>query len=347
MSEDKKRDSLLLKVKKLLQASQTQTFIKKTLGLSRHKLDKLMEQLALSNIKCRKRISRLAPYHNLIKKWVTKGHDAKMIQGKLAAMQELVHYTTVRNFIKSLKKADPSQLPIRLPGEIAYLSVLPIKQSKDAYLFCLLLGQSHFSFFAVLPKPELFYLFQCMVNCFKHLKGVPRTVQFCEVSCLRLSETDVKEYEKFLIFYGSRKVNGIMPLAERQFCIYQCERAKNNILNSFFHCDVNRLASALKNKHTNLFNLEIHAHTKKQIAKEFELTEQPKLLPLPEKKFLFAQTTNKKVNKKGIVFYQRRSYKMPAGYAGKMIQVTPKNGQLVFSIHGKQIAILKYKPIKK
>lgn len=338
MNEDKKADDRLSKVQKLLRAGHTQAFIKKILGLNRYQLDKLKDQLAIANIKCRTRVSKLCVHDSLIKRWLALGQDTRMIQFKLAAMRQPVHYTTLRNYIRSINRATPEGLPTHLPGDMAYVSVLEIKQSKGAYIFCLLLGYSHFSYFSVLPKPELSHFLRCHMSCFRKLGGVPKCIQLCEVSCLCLSGKDNKEYQMFLTFYGSRRVKGLQPLAKSKFCVHQSERVKKDILSTFFHGDVKRLAAALKSKHADVFNLKIHPRTKRQIRKEFELEERPKLLPLPEAIFPVPMTVTRTVNKKGLVFYQYNLYQMPPGYEHKTVQVTKKGRHLLFSMDGRQIA---------
>ncbi len=339
MSRNIKCSALLPKIRRLLKANQTKEAIKKKLCLTRYKFDKLMEQLSLSYMRCRKRISKLSPYRGMIEKWIVNGYDIKKIQKKLAAMQQCVHYTTVRNYIRSLNKAEPEpSFSKSRPGEVAYVSVLQIKQSKESYLFCFLLGYSHFSYFSVLSKPELSCFFQCHADCFKQLGGVPGCIQFCEVSCLRLSNKDLIAYKSFLAYYGSSKGRNIRPAAERELCIHHSERARKDILSTFFHSDVKRLASALKNKHANLFNTELHPVTKRPIIYEFKQVEKQALLCLPSLPYKIFFTEDRKVSVKAKVCYANRKYQLPMEYAGQTVQLTSDNKQVMICCRKKIIA---------
>lgn len=328
MSRKSGAASLLQKIKRLLKAKITRVAIRELLGLNRYQMDKLMKQLTISNIQSKRRVSVLSRYDRQIRSWLERGKSITTIHEHLKLRKVAIHYSTVQKYVQALK-IEQSCIPLaHLPGEMAYVSLLPVRPSENAYLFCFLMGYSHYSYFCIMSHLSLAGFMQCHINCFKELGGVPKNIQFCEVSCLRLSFRDTRDYRKFLHHYGSKKVSQPGKEVNQLICTQQTRKAKHDILSSFFHNDVKKLAAALKTKHANSFNYSIHPITQRLIAKEFEQTEKKKLLPLPEKDFPIPLISFRKVSGRGRISFCYHYHKLPMRYAGQIVELT-LNGQKV------------------
>ncbi|MES2329970.1 MAG: hypothetical protein V4539_10230 [Bacteroidota bacterium] len=291
-------------------------------------MDKLMKQLKISNILSKRRVSVLSRYDRQIRSWLERGKNITKICEHLKLREVAIHYSTVQKYVQALKKDQTCQTLTNLPGEMAYVSLLKVKSSENAYLFCFLMGYSHYSYFCILHNVSLAGFMQCHIQCFKELGGAPKRIQFCEVSCLRLSHKDKADYRCFLGHYGSRKVVNNEKGIKQMICLQQNRKAKDDILSSFFHNDVKKLATALKTKHTYSFNYASHPVTQRLIAKEFEQTEKGKLMPLPVQDYPVPVIRIGKVTERGRINFCCHEHKLPRKYAGHTVELT-LNGQKV------------------
>jgi hypothetical protein len=101
--------------------------------------------------------------------------------------------------------------------------------------------------------------------------------------------------------------------------------------------DVKRLATNLKTRHINHFNLCLHPDRQRSIDKVFENVERPALLPLPQQ-LKTMRIVIRKVSVRARVFYNYASYRLPVAYKGEKVVVQHISEMLIFFSGRKVIA---------
>ena len=127
--------------------------------------------------------SKLTAYDQVIKEAVEGGNSARKIRDMLRTMNHSVHYTTVAKYIRKMNLVKEQRPLILTPGHVAYVSLLKASdRRKEAnYLFCIVLGYSHYSFFAPIKGLYVHDFLRANLKAFAFFRGVPASIQLCDV----------------------------------------------------------------------------------------------------------------------------------------------------------------------
>ncbi len=328
---------LLSRIKTLLKKGSTKNRIAVALEMGRKRVDKIVTQLIETKKKGRERVSQLKPYHRLIGELITRGHTISFIKGKLPAKCKKINRSTLWRYIQQNCMA-----PVKLPftdnaGEMAYVSVVRIADAHYVYLFTMLLGCSRYGYFCVFRSGQLQAFLDCHVQGFHHFGGAPRRVRLCEISTLRFSGKDHKQYKKFLLHYRAYAETGKYIIQKENQCRDQLKTIKEQILCHFFHSDFKKITRCIRYTYMPAYNFSVHPSTGRSIAQEFKQCEQKQLTPLPGMPFARVIIAARKVNRRGQVYYQGNHYGLPDLYKGVVISLTHYQKNIHFYYQGKAI----------
>jgi hypothetical protein len=325
-------------VKDLLIAGKSKTCIARLLSLTRYRVNQLVATLIEVNMsRCRSR-SKLTPYDQLINEAVDGGSSARTVWNKLRGMNHSVHYATVAKYVRKMKLAQKPQPLVLTPGRVAYVSLLKAShRRKDAnYLFCMVLGYSQYSFFAAVKGLHVHDFLRSNLIAFTFFRGVPATIQLCDVPGRCLTKQYLDAYRPFLDHYGVRLERN--DSRNSLYCTKLMHKVKEVVMSGFLPQDFKRFKRTVQRKYAKPFNLNIHLLTRRPIRKEFEERELPNLKPLPEHRFPLPVVTYRKTSKSGHVRYRYRQYKLPTCCGGQIIKIVEESDQVQFICQGAEIA---------
>jgi hypothetical protein len=325
-------------VRRLLIAGKSVSSIAASLSMTRYRVNKLVEKLIETNTtRCRSR-SKLNPYDLLIRDAVDCGTSVRAIRERLMAIHKTVHYTTVARYVRKIKLELQEQMILPAPGAVAYLSLLKASHHRRGanYLFCIMLGHSHYSFFASVNELCLGRFLRTHLEAFSFFGGTPATIQLCELPWSCLTKKYFDGYQEFLDHYHIQLKLALVPANSP--CARHMQMVRTAVLSGLFPENYKRFTQAVQSKCARPFNLYVHSVTKRSIRREFEHTELPLLRPLPEQSFALPTVAYRKTSARGLVCFRYKRYKLPNQFKGQRIKVIAEERQLRFHCQGEEIA---------
>jgi hypothetical protein len=328
----------LQQVRRLLIAGKSVSSIAALLSISRYGVNKLVEKLIEANMSRGRSRSKLVPYHQLISDAVRSGTSVRVIQEKLMAMNQTVHYTTVARYVRKIKPELREQVILPPPGAVAFVSLLKAsRRRREAnYLFCMMLGHSQYSFFAPVNELCLGRFLRTHLAAFSFFGGTPAAIQLCELPFPCLTKKYFDGYREFLDHYHIQLKMAVASTYSP--CAGHIQMVRTVLLSRLFPENFKRFAQAVQLKYARPFNLYVHPVTKKPIRKEFLHAELPLLRPLPLQGFKLPTVAYRKTSGRGLVCFRYKHYKLPIQYKGQRIKVIAEERQLRFLCRGQEIA---------
>jgi len=331
-------------VQRLLIAGKSVSSIAAILCTTRYRVNKLVEKLIEINMtRCRSR-SKLNPHDRLIKDAIRSGTSVIAIREMLSAMNRTVHYTTVARYVRKIKLEFQEQVILPPPGAVGYLSLLKVSfhRRESNYLFCIMLGHSHYSFFASVNELCLGRFLRTHLEAFSFFGGTPATIQLCELPYPCLTKKYFDGYREFLDHYQIQLRMAVAPANSP--CARHLQMVRTAVLSGLFPENFKRFTQAVQVKCARPYNLHVHPVTKRPIRREFEHTELPLLRPLPEQSFALPTVAYRKTSKRGLVCFRYKRYKLPIEFKGQRIKVIAEEKQLRFQCQGEEIACYPSQP---
>jgi hypothetical protein len=328
----------------LLIAGKSVSSIAAKLSMTRYRVNKLVEKLIEANMIRGRSRSKLDPYKRLMKEAVVRGTSVRAIRERLLAMNQTVHYTTVARYVRKIKLELQEPMILPAPGAVAYVSVLKARHHRRQanYLFCMMLGHSHYSFFASVNELCLGRFLRTHLAAFSFFGGTPATIQLCELPFSCLTKKYFDGYRELLDHYHIQLKMAVAPTNSP--CARHLQMVRTVILSGLFPENFKRFTQTVQSKYARPFNLQVHPITKRPIRREFEYTELPLLRPLPHQGFSLPTVAYRKTSARGLVYFQNKRYKLPIQFKGRRIKVIEEERQLRFLWGGEEIACYPSQP---
>lgn len=298
---------------------------------------------------------KLEAYRVAILEWMGNNLDGVRIHENLLSIGIDVSYSTVRDFIRDIKKND--NICIRFhtePGEEAqvdfgYVGITcdDFGNRKKTWVFNMRLSYSRLDYYEKVYDQKVETFIKCHINAFKYFGGIPRCVKIDNLKAAILSanfyEPEYQSlYKTFSEYYGFNP----MPCRVRE----PQEKGKvesgiKYVKNNFFRGRnfknerdlVEKLNSWLENK----CNARVHGTTRKIPKELFKEKEKDKLLKLPESNFLIPSVGTRKVFHDCHVYVDYNYYSVPFEYVGKTVEVEASDNFVKIFYKYNQIAMHK------
>ncbi len=162
--------------------------------------------------------SLVAPYADLVREWVEKGHQATTIHSALQRLKGFTgHYSAVRRFVQKIRPASkqPTMILDFEPGEVAQVDfgAGPVIMHPDTgkpertWFFLMTLAFSRHAYGEIVTNQKITTFQECHRRAFEFFGGVPRKVVIDNLkaailkACLYDPEVQ-RSYETFAEGYG-------------------------------------------------------------------------------------------------------------------------------------------------
>jgi transposase len=293
----------------------------------------------------------LEAHHEKIMQWLEQNLSALRIREALLQEGVNVSYTTVKDYVASIKR--DTNIFIRIhtePGEEAQVDFGYVGYTLDnsgkrrkTWVFNMRLSYSRVDFYKKVydQKVETFIL--CHIQAFHYFGGIPKSIKIDNLKAAILEANFYEPvyqrlYKEFSEHYGFQS----LPCR-----IYQpndkgkVESGIKYVKNNFFagrkfkdSDDVDRqLFRWMENA-----NIRIHGTTRKIPREEFNKTEKHILLKLPVQEFNLAKVGIRKVYHDCHVFIGQNYYSVPYQYVGKEVQIEVGNNMVKIYFNHETIA---------
>lgn len=277
------------------------------------------------------------PHHEVILQKLGTGLSARRIFQDLASDHGFSgRYPSVKRYVRKLGAAQP--LPFRRMecgpaeecqvdfGQGAWVEMEDGKRRRP-WLFRIVLSNSRKGYSEAVWKQTTEDFIRCLENAFWAFGGVPRTIVLdnLKAAVLRADWYDPElnpKIEEFARHYGT------VVLPTKSYT----PRHKGKIERGVDYVQENglrgRIFKSLQGQNDHLrdwearvADLRIHGTIQKQVRKQFEEVERPRLSSLPADRFPFFQEGRRKVNRDGHVEIDRSYYSVPPEYLGHSVWV--------------------------
>jgi transposase len=329
------------KIRRRIKKGMTINGIAEQLEISRSRASRIVEELKTSKRNWNNKSRVLDPYTELIRKLVEDNNPPASIHEFLIRKKMNVSLSTVQRFVASLKQ---SKIPHKKPSDspeaiVSFVYAGKLNKNKkkiDVWMFCMQLMGTSYKFYEEVRHADIATFINCHVNAFYFLKGSPHIIHLNHIDqCLIKTECFSKAYTGFLNYFGVHYRDEHVSLLNGESCH---ELFKGSFFKSIINREYSQFAKELKRWFT-CSNLARHPFLKMNIKKAFEQTEQPFLLPLPQKPYPSTGTCIRKVNQRGYLFFEYNWYQVPKDYSNKLVVVTFYAKKLKISFDNNLIAL--------
>ena len=324
----------------------SQRWIAKKLGIHRDTVKKYITAKKPPRYRKKKRReSILAPYHQLIRDWLTDDdYSATWIFDKLKGLGYTGGYDTVRCFVRDIKQQRASQAYIRFetePGRQAQMDwadfkiVSPGGLSQFIYLFVLVLGFSRALFAWFVERCTLQAFLDSHIKALRYLGGVPAEVLYDNMKHVVIGQKDGQtifnhEFVHFAAHYG------FTPIPCPPYSPWvkgKVERPIDYIRERFWRGyrfeSIDRANADLCKWLDTVANQRRHG-THRQTVTERWAQDRIKLAPLPIQDYDTSIKVFRKVYKDCQVAYNANRYIVPHHVVGKRILLKIKDATIRF-----------------
>lgn len=321
-------------------------WIAKKLGIHRNTVKKYITQKKPPQYtKKKRRESILAPYHQLIRDWLSDDDfSATWIFDKLKGLGYTGGYDTVRCFVREVKGQRATQAYIRFetePGRQAQMDWADFKitspdgQSQFVYLFVLVLGFSRAMFAWFVQRCTLEAFMDSHIQALHYMGGVPAEILYDNMKHVVIGHKDRKaifnhEFVHFAAHYG------FTPIPCPPYSPWvkgKVERPIDYIRERFWRGyrfeSIDRANQDLAKWLTSVANQRNHGTHRQPVAERWQ-HERRHLEPLPARDYDTALKVFRKVYKDCQVAYNANRYIVPHHVVGKRILLKIKHGTIRF-----------------
>lgn len=287
-----------------------------------------------------------------IVKWLEEGFTAFRMYEELIRMGIKAGYSTVKDFVKSIKKNQNIFVRIHTqPGEEAQVdfgyagyTLDNSGKRKKTWVFNMRLSYSRADYYEKVYDQKVETFINCHINAFHYFQGVPETVKIDNLKAAILEANFYEPvfqslYKNFAAHYGFK------PLPCRIYSPNDKGKVESGIkyvkVNFFLgrkFDNENDLNLRLK-KWLEKANGRIHGTTKKIPQEVFETEEKSCLLPLPAEEFKLVQLGTRKVYHDCHIYVLHNYYSVPFEYVGKEVEIEIGQAMLKIYFNGREIAV--------
>ena len=306
------------------------------------------------------RPSKLDPYTEQIKKWVTEDHctNCEVIFQRLRQLGYRGGISILKEYVHPLRPAVAGHAPVQRyeskPGEQVQFDWGEFMyehegQMRKFYGFTAILGYSRMRFVTFVKRCDTPTLIRCLMEAFEYFGGLTKTALTDRMKSvlLEMEENKPRWNPRFADFMVSIGVAARVCKAYTPQTKGKVERTVSHVKKSFWAGirftdldDLNRQAHAWCERINSRVHRTTHARPVDRLAEE-------QLLPLPEA-FAWERfaTEERKVTWDGYVSYDGVLYGLPGSFqlAGKQVQVRERKGVLSVWSTGHQVCEIAKRP---
>ncbi|HVA50004.1 MAG TPA: IS21 family transposase [Pirellulales bacterium] len=280
--------------------------------------------------------SQCVPYREAILAKVAEGLSIKRIHQDLAADGKVVHYDSLRRYVRRLGRVRP--LPFRRmecePGAEAQVDfgsgapvVTPEGKRRKTHVFRMVISHSRKGYSEVTFSQKTDDFLRALENGFRHFGGVPKTLVIDNLKAA-VAHPDwfdpelTPKVQSFCQHYGT-VILPTRPYTPRHKGKVESgvKYVKNNALKGCTFDNLRAEQEHLGRWEATTADTRIHGTHKKQVGALFEAVERAALLPLPAEPFANFQEKQHKVYRDGHVEVAKAYYSAPPEYVGRSLWV--------------------------
>jgi transposase len=284
-------------------------------------------------------------------KYLEEDLSAVRIHEKLQEEGIKVGYSTVKDYIGSIKKRDNIFIRMHtLPGEEAqvdfgYAGYTPCQgRKRKTWVFNMRLSYSRLDYYEVVYDQRVETFIRCHIHAFAYFGGIPKYVKIDNLKAAILQanfyEPIYQElYKNFASHYG---FHPLPCRVRRPNDKGKVESGIKYVKCNFFSGRTFKNEQALKerlNRWCHKVNSRIHGTTRKVPQELFEKEEKAKLIPLPQEEFKLVKVGSRKVYHDCHVYVDYNYYSVPFSYVGKKVEIELSKNLLKVSYNGKEITV--------
>jgi len=293
----------------------------------------------------------LDSYREQIMKYLEEDLSAVRIHEKLLEEGVKAGYSTVKDYIGSIKKRDNIFIRIHtLPAEEAqvdfgYAGYTPYQGKKrKTWVFNMRLSYSRLDYYEVVYDQRVETFIRCHSNAFIYFGGIP---QYVKIDNLKAAILHANFYEPIYqeLYKNFASHYGFHPLP----CRVRRPNDKGKVESGIKYVKCNffqgRRFTGEKEVKEKLVkwntkaNHRIHGTTRKVPRELFEKEEKAKLLPLPQEAFKLVKVGCRKVYHDCHIYVDYNYYSVPFSYVGKKVEIELAKNLLKVFCKGKEITV--------
>lgn len=327
----------------LHQSGHSNRKIAKLLGIHRETVAKYIEAAGAVPAKPDHRVrpgptSECEPFRELILGKLEQGLDGQRIYQDLRDEEQgfTGSYSSVRRFLAGLRET--RELPVRRmetpAGDEAQVDfgtgawvVGSDGKRKRPWVLRVVLSHSRKAYSEAVWKQSTEAFIQCLENAFAHFGGVPKrlVIDNLKAAVAKADWYDPEIHPKlqsFAAHYGTVFMPTKPYTPQHKGKVESgVKYVKRNALKARTFKSLVEQNDFLLDWETRIADTRIHGTTKQQVAKLFEESERPALLPLPADRFPFFHEARRSVYRDGHVEVDKAFYSVPPEYVGRRLWV--------------------------
>lgn len=270
-----------------------------------------------------------------ILEWLESNLSGIRIHELLKQQGVISSYSTVKNYIKSLKGKETVCIRFQtLPGEEAqvdfgYVGRLPDEQGKlrKAWVFNMRLSYSRLDYYEVVYNQNVETFINCHIKAFDYFNGVPKVVKIDNLKAAIL-EANIYQpvyqatYKQFANYYGFE----ILPCRVRQpqekgKVESGIKYVKNNFFAGRHFATKPILEQQLKQWLDQTCNVRLHGTTRQIPQQLFETKEKEALKALPAEPYRQPKVSQRSIYRDCHAYVEYNYYSVPYQYVGKTVDI--------------------------
>ncbi|OVE74333.1 hypothetical protein BVX93_00175, partial [bacterium B13(2017)] len=285
-------------------------------------------------------------------KWLEGGLTGVLIHERLTADGVSVSYSSVKRFIKDIKRKNNIFIRIHTdPGEEAQVDFGYVGLTKDnngkkrkTWVFNMRLSYSRRDYYEKVYDQKVETFIACHINAFEYFQGVPNCVRIDNLKAAILEANFYEpiyqqQYKSFAEYY---RFNSIPCRIYRPNDKGKVESGIKYVKNNFYKGrsfkDEDDQDSQLRNWQDNKCNKRIHGTTRKVPDEVFYNEEKKHLNPLPLQRYKISEVGTRKAYHDCHIFVDYNYYSVPFQYVGNEVEIEKTNELVKIFYKNQEIA---------
>jgi transposase len=284
-------------------------------------------------------------------KWLEEDLSGVRIHEKMQEKGVKVGYSTVRDYIGTIKKKDNIFIRMHtLPAEetqvdFGYVGYTPYQGKKrKTWVFNMRPSYSCLDYYEVVYDQRVLTFIRCHINAFNYFGGIPRYVKIENLKAAILQanfyEPIYQElYKNFASHYGFHPLPCRVRRPNNKGKVESgIKYVKHNFFLGRRFTGEKEVKERLSKWNTRA-NHRIHGTTRKVPRELFEKEEKAKLIPLPQEEFKLVKVGSRKVYHDCHIYVDYNYYSVPFAYVGKKVEIELSKKLLKIFYQGTEITL--------
>lgn len=347
--------AMFITIKTLWEQGHNKSEISRLTGHDWKTISKAVERIKMGQIKpIKKSHPKILDRHKeKILEWIEEGLTGVRIGEKLMEMGQKAGHTTVKNYVRHLKKRHNIFIRIHTnPGEEAQVDFGYVGYTLDnsgkrrkTWVFNMRLSYSRYDYYEKVYDQKVETFINCHMNAFAYFGGIPESVK---IDNLKAAILEANFYEPIYqnMYKGFAEHYGFKPLPCRVYRPNDKGKVESGIKyvkTNFFlgrkFKNEDNLDQQLRQWVDRVCNGRIHGTTKKVPKEVFVSSEKQMLISLPRTEFKLSQMGTRKVYHDCHIYVDHNYYSVPFEYVGKEVNIEKGQGIVKVYYQDTQIAI--------